>query len=411
MRCFCYSSDLIRLVAGLSAVLLFVGYSCRVVVAQQAQADPTAEIEKPAGVTAAKPYRRLAVDQQQKKARLQITRILLAGKFAAGQQALFDKYYRSYALARWSLPENRAALPVFRKDLRNNLRSCGTGGRPAAVHDHLSALALKYLSGLARGNFHPAVRVNAVLMIGELNVVEASRPSDLPTVLPEALPVLLRTVADPQQLDAVKVAALVGIAHHARLGGITSAEDRAAVTRAMLALAGAKGAAGRSAAGHAWMRAQAVEVLGKLKSVGAAGEVPGALAGIVAEKGLPFSTRCAAAEALGQLNYRASSGLNASQLAAALGQLAEEVCAAEAEAETISRRRLKTRLSAASVGLTGIATLATGPPRQAFVGALEKPLSTMLDIIADKRLDDQQMMERVNQEAAKLRTALTKRPK
>ena len=62
---------------------------------------------------------------------------------------------------------------------------------------------------LAAGPYHPAVQVNAMLMIGELNSVEQP-----PTPLPEALDAMIAAVQDTKLSDAVRVAALVGIERH-----------------------------------------------------------------------------------------------------------------------------------------------------------------------------------------------------
>lgn len=104
----------------------------------------------------------------------------MAGSFEPGQQEVFDRYYTRFVFAQWSLPENRAELWRFRGNLRSNLRTAGTGSRPPQVHDHLNSLALKALEFLARPHpgedeFHPATRVNAMLMIGEFNAAEAGR--------------------------------------------------------------------------------------------------------------------------------------------------------------------------------------------------------------------------------------------
>lgn len=229
------------------------------------------------------------------------------------------------------------------------------------------------------------------------------------------MPVLVRTVGDANQLDAVKVEALVGIIRHAKLRGIQTPQDRSTVSNAMLAVATSKPAAGTAGAGQAWMRAQAAEVLRLLGE--ASGPVTTALASMVSDPTLPFSTRCAAADALGRLNYRGGAGLNPSALAAALGRLAADACAAEERAAKISRRRLKSRLRTASVGLTGpdgnsgVARLATGPPHAAFVAALKTALTAMLGHVdGPGTADDKTMLENVKQEVPKLTAAPTNTP-
>jgi len=353
-------------------------------------------------------YRVLPVDQELRKTgAIQTTRILLAGKFANEQeQTAFDRFYKQYALAEWSLPENRSKLPELRRRLCNNLRTCGTGGRPSQVHDHLNAITLRYANGMATGNFHPATRVNAMLMIGQLNAKEAPTISVPPDPLPAALPVLVAALADEDQIDAVKVASMVGIFRHAELGAINSPSAQTAVLKAVVALLNAPRPAGRSAAGDAWMRRQAAEILATLR-IGNSSAVVAALAKTVADKRLPLSTRCAAAEALGKLDYRGAGGVNFTPIAAALRQLTIEVCAAETE--PISRRRLKSRLCSIGVGAVGIAAAGGAPDGLA---RLKKSLTAMIGSIENRKLaaDVEAMMERINEEAEKLQSGAAKNP-
>lgn len=392
--------DCRSLTIGCACVLAAVGLRLPGAMAQAASPAP------PDGSSAS--YRVLPVDDSLRINLRRVKEILRNGRFNdQAEQQLFDGYYRSYALALWSVPENRDRLADYRRRLSLDLRNYRSG----PIHAHLNSLVLGYMTNLAKpdpaqGNFHPATRVNAMLMIGELNEVEAATPTATPKPLPQALPVLVDAVKDPQQSDAVKVAALVGIARHAEFGGVNSPEQQTLVAEALLGLIRANVPAGLGAAGQCWMRAQAAEVLGELGSVGDRGAVADALAAMVADGQLPASTRSAAAKAMGQLNYRGASGLDLTGLAIPLGQLAVDASAAEAQADRISRRRLKTRLTAAQVGLAGLATAATGTAHQAKVTELQKSVVAMVDVLENRQFDDVQMLEAVKQEASKLASSL-----
>jgi len=253
-------------------------------------------------------------------------KILRAPDFGPGEQEVFDTYYRDYALARWSEEENAASVGAFRRELRSDFENAKSG----RVHDHLNSVVLDYMKIRATGHYHPATRFNAMLMIGDLNSVEGKAPVPLPA----ALPVLLSAVEEPQQLDAVKVAALVGVLRHLQLDAVKSPDDRKTVGDAALALAGSQRPPGRTADGHAWMRKLAAEILGELRAAGDNGAVATTLAGMAAEATTPFYARCSAAEALGKLDYQGAAGLDASKLAASLGRLALDACTAEAKAQT-----------------------------------------------------------------------------
>ena len=408
-RCRCWNRDLPRAVVLFWAVAWSAGLVCH-----PAAGQAVAPAEAPAAETppaAAKPkIRELPVNENLFKIRNQVMQTLRNGFGDPLPEAQFDQFYNRYFLARWTVEENRAALAGYRGDLQIHFRNA----QNTAVHDYLNALVLKAMRYMAAspphpdGEFYPATRVNAMLMVGELNADEK-----VPVPLPEALAeALVPTAADAQQPGAVRVAAMVGILRHAELGAINTSEARQQVTGAMLALAGSQPAPNQ--AGDGWMRAQAAEVLGYLGAVGNGGSAVRALAGIVANAELPLSTRSTAAEALGKLNYQGVTGLNATALAGALAQLA--VDAFYAEGDAFSRHRLQRHLNAAAAGLNGhpaapgrggIASLATAEPHRTAVAALQRATKAMVDT-ANSRLDDNEAAVQINGECAKLEEELGK---
>ena len=378
----------------------------------EAAAEPEATPLRPKIGT--KPYLVVPVDDSQKRERNSVMSMLRNRKFEAGEEERFEAYYRRYFLPRWTHPANINSLPLLRRELRNNLLS----GRTGPPHARLNAIVLDYMGKMASANVHPAARVNAMLLIGELNEVEPVRAGDAPTALSTALPILLRTLADDQQIDPVKVAALVGILRHAQFGQRTP-EATLAIQREMLQLAGAPGAPARSAEGHAWMRAQAAKALGLLRSAGENGAVPRLLASLVADEQLDMLVRCHAAAALGQINYTGSAGMNAAQLVGTLGQLAAdairaEVNAYDADPDSFSRRRLKAELVAVRRGLVGddddeqsrgIAPLATRPEEQQPLAAMRGELEGLLESFDDKQMDDATLVEKLRASLAKMQPA------
>ena len=335
-----------------------------------------------------------------------MTKVLTTG--FAGDRKVFDDYYDKYALARWTIDKPHE-LANFRKELSTDLKTAAV--RDANVHRELGSKILAYMGKLVQGNFHPAVRVNAMLMIGELNATEDKKsPAPLPAALTDSL---LPAVSDARQLDAVKVAALIGIVRHAKLG-IVAAADRDAVREKMRALAAAKTPPDSAADGRAWMRALAAETLGAIGQTGNAGDVVKALAVMVDDSGLSLATRCIAAEALSKLDYSDPRGLDASIVAGPLGHLAVDVCAAEAK--EISRRRLKARLNAVSLAVsgdpadakrTGVAVLPAGANPQLMAG-LKKSVQAMTALVDDEKLDDLGLSDGIKREAAALEALVPK---
>ncbi|NLX94983.1 MAG: hypothetical protein GXY83_02280 [Rhodopirellula sp.] len=310
----------------------------------QPQDDPGLEPAEPAAAPAAgvaepakpkvaeqKPFVTDPVDENLKRRRSDVVKNLRDNSFQAGQQQAFEEYYNKYAFPRWTQENYQNALPDFRKDLRVEAQA-GKGGGPP--HDRLIQLSLAYLTKLVKGHYHPAVRVNATLALGDLYAKEAQDVRTPPVPLPAALSLLLELVnsAEPTVLDAIRVAALVGLNSHAILGIADQQVVSQQVIPSMLKVATTKVAPGRSAEGHAWIRALACDVLGELRSPGQDGEVAKALAEIAGDSSASFITRSAASRALGKLNYRGVA-VNATELASQVGKLALDALEAEADRE------------------------------------------------------------------------------
>ncbi len=470
------SSPILRTVA-IWTVATAVVVCCRQTLAQQPKPateeskteskEPKAEsADKPAAPPAAakpKGFQQLAVDDSQRKMRLPVMQMLRARKFESGRvsstgEEQFDGYYKRYALPRWTQKKNHTLLPALRKELRNDLLT-GKSGPP---HDRLNALSLDYLGKMSRANLHPVVRFNAMLMIGDLNARQPTGRNEPGVALPEALPALLETLEDEKQIEAVKVAALIGIIRHARLE-ITNEQSRNQMIGAMLKLATAKSAPGRSSAGHAWMRCQAIEALAALGTIGSQGTVVKTLVGIIAEPGTPLSLRCTAAWAIGQLKYQSAGGLDLKTMVTQLGTLAADICAAEFKrleeeipravpkrgsrypramgtmgggmdmmggefgmgmgmgsgarnTKTVplekllkaSRRSLMARLDDVVTGFQAITRIAAGSPQEALVTELQKKLEEVLTFLEDSDLDEDEesLVDLLKEEHTELRALL-----
>lgn len=344
----------------------------------------------------AQEYEQLPVDGSLSHHRIRVNLMLRQEAFGAGDAEIFEAYYRDCELPRWTLPENYPTLATdFRKGLRKDLASAR-----GAVYERLNAILLDMMPAMARGNFHPAVRLNAVLMLGELNVRTPARGED-PQPLPDALPVLMALVQDETQIDAVVVGALTGVERHVRYG-IADANTRSQVGAAMLKLAGATQPSDRSVEGHGWIRSKAIKILGMLQSPGPQGEVAQSLATIIADTNAPLSVRSAAAAAIGKLSLTPQTGLDALAVAKALGQLALDACRQEVQRckrdnAVLDPRMLKSYLIPVRVGLTGveeaverpaggIAALASDPETQQRINDIWKPIEVWLGKLDNKEL-------------------------
>ena len=386
-----YRSDWTRPIVLLSAVGALLLLAC-----------PTASAQPAAGAAApAKTYLEFPVDHALSRMPQEVGLAMRAGTFAPGQQEKFDKYYKRYVLSRWSEVDNVPLLPRSRKSLRLELsRAAGPN-----VHAHLVGLILKAMRLMATQqptpddpsllSCHPAVRYNAMLMIGYLNVTEAPRPGQAPVPDPEALQELLKAINPgpngPQLPEAVRAAALIGLIRHARIG--IPAAQQPAVEQAAMAMIRLATTADPADQGKVWMRGQGAEVLGLLGIADQNGTVANALSAMVADTRLPFSTRCKAAEAIGRLKYAAGGQINAEALAVMLGQLVLDACnaekAAEADDAIVSRRRL---LHCVTAALTGVDALAAASASQGKVTEIQATLTTIRDAAGVRSLPNDQLL-------------------
>jgi hypothetical protein len=338
----------------------------------------------------------LPVNMNLKRNTAKVNQMLSEGKFDAGGQQMFDDFYQQYLLPQWTHDPNN--LPKFRHDLANQLRKKNAGA-PTTVHDHLNALLMDFMQKLAAGNYHPATRANAMLMIGELNRVEQP-----PAPLPEALASMIAAVQSRQLLDGVRAAAMVGIKRHVSVG-LADDDARKAVTAAMLHVAAEPLPRGTARDGREWILRQALDVLGRLGSVGDGNAVFTALLKTLGDGKLPMRARTAAADALGRLNYAGTSGINPADVAAVVCQFAIDVCADElrqvkSSGDPVSPQRMMERLSAALAVLAGgeddsrkgISALGDAN-QQAAIGELRKTIEGMTDRLGGKAIDSDAVEE------------------
>lgn len=396
--------------------------------AKPAAAKPAAE--EPADEPVAKPavsrhYEKLNVDGEQRKKKSAISAILRAGKFEGGEQTAFDAYYTTYFFPLWSdpanfesiTPESRAGKDEakLRSDLRRELGVDFKTAKTGQVHQHLSALAVENLGKVAKGNYHPVSRFNAVLMIGDLNQAEPARTSDSPVPLAAALPVLLDAFKDPKQIDVVKIAALRGLIRHSSLGIADQQARDTSLLPAVLTLVTTRVSPDRTADGQIWMRVLGIEVLANVRTVGPKGEVTKALTEVAAEPEGPLAVRCEAAKALGMLNYPADPPLDPLPVAATLNELFVLACTNvtgtyEESASPIRRRELKEQVYCLRIALEGpgdnrrgIQGWATTDAQKAAVTKVLQPIQKTMELLDTKDLEDEVLAKRLTETVEKVR--------
>jgi hypothetical protein len=142
--------------------------------------------------------------------------------FAENQNSL-RSWYANYRFRMFTQPDQFHKLPDMRKEVLDDLRRAA---RSREARTEVLRTTVEYMSMFARNqtrtgaplNFHPAVRYNAMLLIGDLNAEEPSPQQRYPDPLPAALTFLVGEYKRPNQTDALKLGAIIGILRHVQRG-------------------------------------------------------------------------------------------------------------------------------------------------------------------------------------------------
>lgn len=305
-------------------------------------------------------------------------------------QVTFDAWFKQFIFAKMTQLKTLNKIPDQRqKFIREYLERADS----KEAHDHLVQLTHTQMREIAKGNFHPAARYNAMLIIGLLNSREAvSIGKQLPPeAFLKALKTMLDELSDPTQIDAVRVASMVGILRHAKLDRqklpTTKANDRwslqakYAITGAMLELLKQKSPpAGRTAGGHIWMQRRAIDILAAIGDVGKDGEILNELELFITDPKAPMSIRFSAAIALGRMTVPSSMKVNVAEKVIALANLVSFAC--RSELERIAKEEIREQKAVGAVALG-----AGNPGVQA--NALPSALEMYQVVILRQRLKNQ----------------------
>ncbi|MGY8767416.1 MAG: hypothetical protein ACKVH8_03135 [Pirellulales bacterium] len=170
----------------------------------------------------------------------------------------------------------------------------------------INILTLAKMTEFIKPEYHPVVRFNAMLLIGDLksreNPIGSSSVSEVP--LAASLSVIVNALKDKSQSDPVKVAALLGLRKHCELVSNRPPNQIAAILDIVKEyIATDEPPAGRAADAHLWMRRQAIDIVGVLGSGGKNGEFAGLLDKVITDDKLPLKIRCSAIVTKGKLNF------------------------------------------------------------------------------------------------------------
>ncbi len=243
-------------------------------------------------------------------------------------QQVFEQYYDKYYLPRMTStkPLDLGNLADRRRVLQKELFAAGAS--PTA-HTALVILIQKRAASVILGNYHPSVKYNFVLLLGQLNEKEASRQPAVP--LKSAFPTMIQLAANSKS-DAVRIAALLGIQRHIELraqfpeiSGALSGEEKSRAAKVLQAVVETKSpTSGQSESALGWTQSIAANSLGLLGDPKAAVS----LGKLVLDENADRSARCAATKALGRLDLSGQPAIS-KKLVGPLAKLTADCCAVE----------------------------------------------------------------------------------
>ncbi|TWU30051.1 hypothetical protein [Bythopirellula polymerisocia] len=252
--------------------------------------------------------------------------------FGADQQAV-DDYLAKYYLPKMTsdLPEDLAELAKNREKFFKNFIGMASNSNSK---QHLVDLGFKFSRYAARGNMHPAVRYNAVLMLGDLDQqppTNTTPPVPLATATVELLELVEQAeFNDVPVPESVKLGALIGLERHARYGIDPKQKDR--LTKAMLAiLANREPPEDVEKDVHGWVLTLAAQVLANQYAQDPTQEVQDALTSLISDEEMGLDDRCKVAALLKRVDYSKAAGVDSAATVPALGQLSLDVVSSGAK--------------------------------------------------------------------------------
>jgi hypothetical protein len=239
-----------------------------------------------------------------------------------------DEYFIGYyfpAMTRYDAAQ-LGGLAKLRKELF--VQYINIAKHPAS-RDHVLGLALKACRSIAFGGYHPAVRYNAALILGQLDLSATGGEGGRPQPSPDATQALIKLLTDEKINEvavpsSAKIAALVGLERHTRIG--VNPQLAEAITTAVMPIATRKEPPAEiSTDVNAWMRRMAAQVLANQFAAGFTAPVHEAFVTLIGTDELNLDDRSAVASMLLPGMYANVQGVDAGQMADALGRLAKTI--------------------------------------------------------------------------------------
>lgn len=283
------------------------------------------------------------------------TEIINAFKSGSANPADRDAFFDNYYFSRWTDPAQMGQVQGFAKEFIQDLRDSTGNAREYFLKKSFETLQKMYADAAVT----PTARYNAILAIGNLVQREPSNRNDPPTAYAPALPFLVAENDKEDNLEYLRLGALIGIVRHTAMG-IADAELKNTTVPNLLIkiLASGKPTADRDKDDQEllnWFRLRALEGLAELKSVGPDGKVVKALFEVIENMQESINMQVQAARVLGDLDWKAATDANIAieyqALGAQLISLAKRVV--DTEAHIVEELIAKEKAAASSGGMSG----------------------------------------------------------
>lgn len=246
-----------------------------------------------------------------------------------GDQQEFRDYFQKYYFPSMTQPTpgRLGSLGKSSDDLFKNYLAKASG----AEQKFLSDEAQKFAVNVIRGRYHPAVRLNAFLILGRLNDKYGDDP--VPSVKAnDALCSLAKRALQNGRVPRYELtASLTGLQRHARYLAKLPRKQQGETQKTLYAILRADNLPGEYDAGvRDWIYLQAADAVAELKTPGPKGVFALTLAKRFSDDSLSLETRAELASKLDLMNAQPGSFKTASIVKAILG-LASEIGEREAE--------------------------------------------------------------------------------
>ena len=243
-------------------------------------------------------------------------------------QQLLTGWYQNYHFALMTQATSMGDIDLQRLEFIKELTMICTDN---SIHSHVvDQIAIPQMTAFLQENYHPVVKYNAMLIIGQLNsqVIITNEGRSVPVPLPAALTFMVDAIKSGTETDAILLASWIGVLRHVRLDRLNqqiAGSDVVTIAgEAMKLLSQATPPANRSDAGHVWLQRRVIDVLAMIGQDDQ--KILPKILSIMQDEKAAMSLRLTAARALKYFNYSPSTQVPVESTSNALGTLIVRIC-------------------------------------------------------------------------------------